>query len=306
MKKLVFIFAVALTLLCNNSVKSQSEDLVKRTQDEMVKTVDWLYDRFGDFDRECFLTGTLDDSHGHYQTFTANKSRDEIDGKVKWLFGEDSMFIPDTVRRQRITAYMWYDDVLAIFVAALFKNDYPDVRAFRVCSVRPFVRYYCSEVKTADRTGDPVCNKTTNYEIELFSPSLAKTVAGYHNFDCDSVSAVSSGGDIGYSGVIKEEKIATDAQKMSFLAGVFIRYHCSRPLSDDDSSMYSIPIPDSFNTLKMCVNILKESGCDIVKEVPAQTVVFRASDKIRNLASLAHELDDKISSVFYFYPEQQK
>jgi hypothetical protein len=73
MKKLIFIFAIALTLLCNTSVKSQIGDVNEWTQKKMVNTVDWLYDRFVDFDRECFLIGTLDDNNGHYQTFTANK-----------------------------------------------------------------------------------------------------------------------------------------------------------------------------------------------------------------------------------------
>jgi hypothetical protein len=84
------ILTVALVLLCSINVKSQSENLIERTQKEMVKTVDWFYDRFKDFDRECFLTGTLD---GHYQTFTANKSGDEIDDKVKWLFRKDVKFL---------------------------------------------------------------------------------------------------------------------------------------------------------------------------------------------------------------------
>ncbi|MDR2027860.1 MAG: hypothetical protein LBQ01_09970, partial [Prevotellaceae bacterium] len=250
----------------------------------------------GDFDRECFLAGTLDDSYGHYQTFTANKSKEEIDGKVKWLFEKD--FIPDIMRRQRITAYEWHDDILVIFITALFKNDYPDLRALRVFSVSPFVRYYGSEIKTVDRTGDPL-NKTTTYDIELFSSSLAKTVAGYYNFDYDSVAAVSSGGDIGYRGVVNREKITTEAQKMSFLAGVFIRCRSFYRHDPDVEGRYAIVIPDSFSTLKVCVDILKEFGCDIVQESPK--VVFNTSDKIRNLVSLAGELYDKAASVIIAY-----
>jgi hypothetical protein len=293
MKKLVFIFAVALALLCNISVKSQSEDLVKRTQEEMVKTVDWLYERFKDFDMECFLVGTLGDKNGYYQTFTANKSRDEINDKVKWMFEKDLEFIPDAMRCQRITTYEWRHDILALFVIALFKNDYADLRALRVYSVYPFIRHYNNEIKTADGNRD----SEKNYDVELFSPSLAKTIAGYYNFDYDNVSTVSSGGDIGYRGVINSAKIATEAQKMSFLAGVFIRYHCFYPYDPDDSSKYSITIPDSFSTLKECIDILKEFDCDIVKEFPAKGVVYNASDKIRDLAVLVQDLNSKITSV---------
>ncbi|MDR1583280.1 MAG: hypothetical protein LBS55_08500 [Prevotellaceae bacterium] len=292
MKKFVFIFAVALTLLCNISVKSQSEDLVKRTQEEMVKTVDWFYEHFKDFDRECFLAGTLADKNGYYQTLTANKSSDEINDKVKWLFEKDLKFIPDTMRRLRITTYEWQHDILALFVIALFKNDYPDLQALRVYSVYPFIRHYRNEIKTADDKR----YSAKNYDVELFSPSLAKTMAGYYNFDYDNVSAVSSGGDIGHRGVINREKIVTDAQKMSFLAGVLIRYNCFYPNTWDGISTYSIPLPNSHSTLKESVDILKEFGCDIVKEFPTGGIGYSASDKIRNLTVLVHDLVFKMAA----------
>ncbi|MDR1340739.1 MAG: hypothetical protein LBK58_11905 [Prevotellaceae bacterium] len=308
MKKLIFV--TALILLCNTGVKSQqipqqlwdSEDLEKWTRKEMANTVDWLYDNFKDFDRECFLTGTLDDSYGHYQTFTANKSGDDINDKVKWLFRKDLKFVPDTVRRQRITTYGRRSD-LVLFVTALFKNDYPDLRALRVCPVSPLVRYYGSEVKTALDPKDPVFNYTTGFEIELLSSSLAKTVAGYYNFDYDKVSDVSSGGDIGYPGVIKKEKIATEAQKMSFLAGVFMRYECiAHP---DDSIRHTILIRNSLSTAKECVDILKEFTCNNIRIIPtgyttkhsAGHVVFDASDKVRDLISLVHDLYKKTGNV---------
>jgi hypothetical protein len=300
MKKLIFIFAIALTLLCNISVKSQSEELLERTQKEMSKTVDWLYDSFKDFDRECFLTGTLDDSDGHYQTFTANKSRDDINDKVKWLFRKDLKFVPDTMRCQRITAYTWRDDMLALFVTALFKNDYPDLRALRVCSISPFMRHYGSEIKTVDGNRDPVCSNATDFDIELLSPSLAKTVAGYYHFNYDNVSAVSSGGDIGYAGVINRDKIAADAQKMSFLVGVFIRYGYSKN-PDNSISRYSVHIPNSLSTAKECVDILKEFACTDVKETSTGYIVFDASNKIIDLISLTQDLFNKISGITVAY-----
>jgi hypothetical protein len=304
MKKLILILTIGLMPFCpiNMQSQSQSQDLEERTRKEMAKTADWLYDRFGDFDRECFLTGTLDDSYGHYQTFTANKSRNDINDKVKWLFRKDLKFVPDTMRRQRITAYEWRNDLLALFVTALFKNDYPDLRALRVCSISPFIRYYGCEIKTADGNRDPVCNSTMDFEIELFSASLAKTVAGYYQFDQDNVSAVSSGGDIGHRGVINREKIATDAQKMSFLAGVFMRYEC---IKNPDGVSYTLQIQDSFSTAKMCVDILKEFGCENVKETRTKQsreyIGFDASNKIADLISLKQDLFNKISGIMVVY-----
>jgi hypothetical protein len=297
MKRVIFIFAVALlTLFCNIVVKSQEiviYDSEEWTQKELSKKVDWVYDNFKDFDRECFLIGALNDINGHYQTFTANKSSDEIDDKVKWLYRKDLKFIPDTMRCQRITTFPdWRDESLALFITALFKNDYPDLRALRVYSISPFVRYYGGEIKSYENK-DPVCNYATKYEVELFSSSLAKTVAGYYNFDYDNVSAISSGGDIGYSGVINREKISTEAQKMSFLAGVFIR-HDGWDKSLDESNRSSIKkIHNSLSTTKMCIDILREFGCENVEDqtrFKEEFIVFNASDKIKDLISLLYDM----------------
>jgi DNA-binding transcriptional regulator WhiA len=189
--------------------------------------------------------------------------------------------------------------MFAIFVTALFKDDYPDLRALPVCSFYPFLRYYGSELKTADGNRDAVCNHTTNYDIELFSSSLAKVAADYYNFDYDNVSDISSGGDIGYKGVIKKEKIATEAQKMSFLAGVFLRYGW---ILNPNDSAYSVIIPNSLSTAKECVDILKEFGCNNVIEITAKhTITFNASDKIKNLISMLQYVFDKISGVLIAY-----
>jgi hypothetical protein len=305
MKKITFTFATVLMLLCNIGVKSQTcqveiiYDMEEWTQKKIAKAVDYFHDNFKDFDRECFLIGALDDNSGHYQTFTANKSSAEIDDKVKWLFRKDLKFIPDTMRRQCVTLGDDDYEELALFVTALLNSDYPDLRAFRVCSVRPFVRYYGSEIRsTLDK--DPVCNYKSGYDIELFSPSLAKTVAGYYNFDYDSVLTISSGGDIGYRGVINSEKIATDMQKLSFLTGVIMRYDepwiTENDKKLDDEGNYSLRIPNSLSTAKTCVDILKEFGCENVKEIPSEhKIVFKVSDRIRNLIIQSYNLRMKMS-----------
>ena len=275
-------------LLCNINVLSQSQKLIEISQKSMADAEDWLYDSFEDFDRECFLIGTLDDNMGHYQTFTANKSMDEVNDKVKWMFEKDYKFTPDTMICQRITAYR--DDTgmvpLALFVLTLFKNDYPDLRVFRVCSPCPPIRHYGSEIKSVSIIPkDSVCRE--DYTFELFSSSLTKVVAGYYKFDYDYVSTVSSGGDIGYKGIINRERIVTDAQKMSFLAGVLFRY---KGFFKGPNDNYSVIIPNSLSTAKECANILKEFGCNKVKIQKEHKIIFRASDKITNLTYLLRKL----------------
>jgi hypothetical protein len=286
-------------MLCNTGVKSQISDLEERTQKEMTNTVNWLYDNFENFDRECFLTGTFG---MHYQTFTANKSIDDIDHKVKWLFEKDLPFIPDTMRCRRITTYE-DNDILALFITTLFKNDYPELQALRVCSLYPLIRHYGSEVKTTADPKDPFCNLTKGFEIELFSSFLAKTAAGYYNFDYDNLSAVSSGGDIGYGGVINKEKIVTEAQKMSFLAGIFMRYEGH--YKSENGRRHSIMIPDNMLSAaeEYIVDLLKEFGCDNVEKnqsihYPKKHIIsFIASDKIRDLIFLLYDLFVKTMNV---------
>jgi hypothetical protein len=292
MTKFIFILAAVLMLLCNINVQSQSDGLIELSQKAMADAADWLYDNFEDFDRECFLTGTMDDDMGHYQTFTANQSIDEVSDKVKGMFEKDYKFIPDTMICRRITAYRdgAYNIFLALFVATLFNNDYPDLRVLRVCSPCPPMRHYGSEIRSASIIPrDSVCRE--DYTFELFSSSLAKTIAGYYKFDYDQASIVSSGGDIGYRGIINRERISTDAQKMSFLAGVLFRYGFSK----DADGNYSVIIPNSLSTARACADILKEFGCTKVKKNPRKhKIVFKASDKIENRTYLLRNLFNKL------------
>lgn len=288
-------------LLCNMSAKSQiqvvtHDDLVARDKIMFTDAVDWIYENYPDFDRECFLIGTLDDDKGHYQTFTANKSIQEINEDVKWMFENATKFMPDTMACQRITTYKRGNINLPLFVVSLFKKDYPDLCALRVCTPDPDSRrYYGSEVKSVYDLEDMVCHK--HFDIELFSSSLVKTVADYYNFDCEKapLRIISSGGDIGYRGVINKEKIQTEAQKVSFLIGFFMRYEQLRLEPEND--YYSILIPNSLSAAKVCTDILREFSCKQVDYIDKTTrlqtghqIVYTPSNKTIKIKELTDQL----------------
>lgn len=282
MRKHLFFIVSILCLSYNPIAKSQDtishDDLIERSQKSVEESIKIFYQELEDFDRECFLLGTMDDNMGHYQTFTSNKSLDDMDDKVKWMFKKDAEFIPDTMAHQRITTYetngdgSWHTE-LALVVVELFKKDYPDLRALRVCnSSTPARKHYGNDIKSVlyDRE-DSICKrsfpiKPPPYVIELYSSFLAKTMASYYSFDPErqSLPVISTGGDIGYRGIIDKEKIATRPQKISFLMGVFMRYGYKRINDEYGSDCYSISIPNSLSTATKCAEILQEMGCEQV------------------------------------------
>jgi hypothetical protein len=282
MKKHLFFSTLVLYLLCNPGVRSQDTisriDLVALSRKSVESAAKMLREEVKDFDRKCFLLGTMDDNMGHYQTFTANKSLDDVDESVKWIFDKEAAFMPDTMAYRRITTYAtlgngsWHID-LAQLAVSLFGDDYADLRALRVCNrCCPTQRHYGSEIESIYDPEDPICKGNPEaptqppYEIELYSSSLAKEMACYYHFDYEKpqLPVVSSGGDIGYRGVINRDKIATEAQKLSFLTGVFMRYGCGRVNDQYGSGCYSICIPNSLSAAAVCAEILREMGCEQV------------------------------------------
>ncbi|MDR2382404.1 MAG: hypothetical protein LBD76_00750 [Prevotellaceae bacterium] len=270
-------------------------DIAPLSQKTAAKAVTLLYEGIKDFDRECFLTGALDDNMGHYQTFTANKSIDDVDKDMKWMFENGIQFVPDTMAYQRITTY---DENnlrhinLTLIVASLFKKDYPDFRALRVKHYPP-KKHYGSEIKSHYDPEDP-------FVIELYSSSLAKLTAGYFNFDYKKrfLPVISSGGDIGYRGIVNKDKITTQAQKLSFLAGVFMRYGCS----SRGISVYNIPVANSLSAATVCSAILKETGCehvDYIDKTPdGHTIIFTPSSDVANLIRLVDNVHNEMTNCF--------
>jgi hypothetical protein len=186
-----------------SSAKSQKalshDNLVALSQKSVVNAVNILYREIKDFDRECFLLGTMDDYYrGHDRIATYETL---LDG-------------------------MWDMDIALLVV------------------------------------------------------------------DCEKPS-ISSGDSIGYKGVINKEKISTQAQKRSFLAGVLFRYG---GFFKNTAGNYSVIIPNSLSTAKECMDILNEFGCKVKKNPEEHKIIFSVSDKIANLTHLLYGLFIKTSA----------
>jgi hypothetical protein len=261
---MVMVLCLGYNLLCTTGARAQTpdrkpsqNDLVALSQKSAADAAGLFYAEIKDFDRECFLTGTMD------------------------LDTADSESVSDTMAYQRIISYGeddWHTD-LALIVVSLFKKDYPDFRALRVCTrCCPPKRYYGSEILSFYDPEDSICKRDPSativrpaFEIELYSPSLAKITAGYYN-----------------NGVINKEKIATRAQKLSFLAGVFMRYGCD---IEDNADRYSISVLNSPNTATVCSEILKELGCEHVDISPKTTqILCTLSADVRKIKSLIYNV----------------
>jgi hypothetical protein len=309
MNKCILILVTVFLLSCLTVAKSQ------RTMTEVVKR---LYYNIENFDREWFLIGTLSDKYGHYQTFTSNKSIEDIDPSIKSGFDDGRKCVPDTLLCQRVTSY---DDPASIanrkevllLIMELFKNNYPDLRMFVVCCPDSLTRHYDHEIKNNRifYPVDSICRLNKhNFTVDLFSPSLAKMVASYYNFDHNNLSncVISSCGDIGYRGIINKDRFTTEAQKLSFLTGVFLTYGRRR---DKD---YSIFIPNSLSALNLCYDLLTEFECThierdtmyygpdlkCIERFPKnQELFFTPSAKLSKLMILMYELTVALKSLIF-------
>jgi hypothetical protein len=312
MKTIILFLFVALSSSSITSAKTADTltltDLHVLSQKSVENAVNLLYREIENFDRECFLIGTFDDDMEHYQTFTANRSVNDINDSMKWMFKNRLEFIPDTMAYQRITTYkrdMGNVD-LALLAVALFKEDYPDMRALRVCeaSCCPERKHYGSEIRNFYDPEDSVCRRNSSdklsgpaYEIILYSSSLAKITAGFFNFGT-LPHVISSGGDIGYRGTVKKEKLSTKERKISFLTGILMRYgHID---NDDWPGTYSILISNSSSTASLCCDILKEMGCEHVEYVDMQPfgrqIIFIPSIEVWKLNGTVYNVNMELRS----------
>ncbi|MDR2643926.1 MAG: hypothetical protein LBC74_14185 [Planctomycetaceae bacterium] len=294
-KSKILIIGVMVPFVIIEMMASEKK-ITRRKKEDVEIAKELLLNSIANFDRVCFLLGTIDDNNGHYQTFTSNKTLEEVVDEVKWMFNND-IFISDTMSYQRVTNFDNQRDI-ALLVKELFKSDYQDM-SLRWTNCDNGIRYhsYGSEIFDINDVPDStICKKDKTCCITLFSASLAKLTANYYAFDYEKNQSIiiSTGGDIGYKGFLKKEKIETTAQKASFLTGVFLRYGCIQTDDYGEDTFVILFRKKPLSTAQVCTALLQELGCEdiVFFESPplTQSIVFKPSADVMRLIYLIPKL----------------
>jgi hypothetical protein len=227
-----------------------------------------------DVDKESFLIGTLDDYMGHQQTFTAG--RDSSNQMITTMKESNNPLLQQVMESadwnyQCVDHYSPQKKNLALLIQALFGDEFPDLYM-----VDP---------------GDEIT------VIRLHSASLAEVINGYYDYEPHG-SHMTLFFDTVYAGILKPERFQTVRQKLSFLAGAFLRDGYQT-----EERGYHLSMPNSLGKAKLCTALLNEFDCtNVVHEVfkgyiPTGNIVcFEPSETIRTLIEWVKTMKESLKS----------
>jgi len=272
----------------------------ERDRKGFEKATKLLFDNIADFNKECFLIGTLDDNNGHYQTFTSNKSIDDVDASLRWLFDKEN-FTSDPLADKLVT--MHQEAWIALFTKYLFEKEAPDIKVLGVKNATlPYAfGYYGKELLSVNGKRDTLCNK-----VGIFSQPLANIVSGYYTFDKSDSSlpiVFSSGGDIGYRGKLLKNKFVTKEQKLSYLAGVLLCHFNSLEITVQWARSNMLSFQNSLSKAGFSIELLKELGCERVVYIDGshgQIVLFHPSEEVRKLCEVIEKVQRETMTIIAY------
>ncbi len=221
------------------------------------------------YNKNYFLIGMLNEYMGYQRTFTA---------------GNDFYY-------QRINIMNRNDLKEALFIDALFSDEYPDIKIVR--------------------NGAPM-------GIKLYSPVLSKKIDSYYNYSPGPTCTVQR--DTIYSGNLKTEKFITKKQKRSFLLGAYLCYGKDQNdtksiiqllkkenlLEENkayESGFYAFSMPNAASKAQLCELLLNDLACKEVKyiyrrSIPAGNfVLFKPSRKTLKIITEAELLEQYIETI---------
>ncbi|MDR1169478.1 MAG: hypothetical protein LBK97_01425 [Prevotellaceae bacterium] len=228
-----------------------------------------------DVDKESFLIGTLDDYIGHQQTFTAGSDTCSF-----WIRELEKTNNSDHLQQAKESAGYHYQLVdsyypreknLALWIQTLFGDEYSDL--------------YMIDTGH-DGKG-----------IRLYSASLTEIINHYYDYKL-SGSNMTVFSDTVYSGSLKSERLQTVRQKLSFLAGAFLRDGYQ-----SESKGYYLSMSNSRSKAKLCSKLLSEFDCtnvvhEVLKDhVPCGNIIcFEPSETIGKLIEKVKAMKENLES----------
>ncbi len=181
--------------------------------------------------------------------------------KQSFLIGtlDDYMGHQQTLTATNDSTYFLLVDVyaqnqkdIALLIDSLFRTEYNDLR---------------------------MTNNGAPKGIRLYSKGLSTKINNYYNYLPSGIYTAYH--DTVYSGKLKPENISTKLEKLSFLAGAFLRDG-----GKTDANEYFFTIPNSTSKAKLCLDFLNEFNCMDVKykkldRIPVGNwITFKPSEKV--------------------------
>lgn len=180
----------------------------------------------------------------------------------------------------KIDSFYGTEEQLVVYLYSILKNEYPDLA-----------------IKNQD------ISEKHWLQFDLESSLLTKKVD--HYYDYEFANKWSSNGDSIFVGTLKPEMLKTKAQKLSFLAGTYLKF------GEVKDHKYYIRISNSLSKTKICVDLLQKLGCSkveyhIYKErIPnGHEIVFVPTKLIKTYLDEFAELKQKIDDDYKTFTKQ--
>jgi len=161
----------------------------------------------------------------------------------------------DSTYYQMVDVYTQNQKDIALLIDSLFRPEYNDLH---------------------------ITNNGAPKGIRLYSKSLSTKINSYYRYLPSGTYTVYH--DTIYSGYLRQEHISTKLEKLSFLAGAFLRDG-----GKTDATEYFFSIPNSTSKAKLCVDLLNEFNCLDVKynklssRIPVgHWITFKPSKEVLN------------------------
>lgn len=146
--------------------------------------------------------------------------------------------------------------------------------------------------------------------IRMFSKSLSTKINEYYKYLPSGTYTMHH--DTIYTGYLRQEKISTNTEKLSFIAGAFLKDG-----GKTDANEYFFTIANSTSKAKLCVNLLNELNCKDVKYVIMKNripvghwITFKPSEQVLNMINkvefLQKEKPFPSKALTYIFTEMSK